>query len=254
MNRKLAIVMAVILSLLECGVDAQTNVLPGKMQTTAPRVWTFQTGMTISGDYYSSGTEMVVIKHDGTNCFLRIADISPKDQAYVAENQFKQRQALLASETNEMLNTGMVEFTVQQSKNFPEKTKVNCWMDAEFEEINSDELLDLTRDSEADAREIAAIAGEQADNMDFRDDFLGVHVADKNGDSFNYCFASKKPPMVDDLMKLHKGDRVRLWGYVDNFGGGFGGDEYQLWFQIYRIEIIETVAEKKARENADNGN
>lgn len=220
----------------------------------APRIWTFQTGVTISGDYYSSGDQFVVIKHNGTNCFLRIGDLSSNDQAYVAENQFEQRQARLAAETNQMVNEGMVEFTVKQAKNFPEKMKEHCWMDAEFVEINSDELLELTRNSNDQIQEMSTIAGDNPDDYktDWREDFLGLHVTDKNGDFYNYCFASKRMDVANDLMKLHSGDKIRLIGYVDNMGASLGDDEYQPWFQIYQIEIIESKAEQDAKVDASN--
>ena len=55
--------------------------------TAAPHTWVLKTGETIIGDYFSSGTSTLVIKTGGTNCFIKISDLSTNDQAYVAEKQ-----------------------------------------------------------------------------------------------------------------------------------------------------------------------
>src|ERR1700685_942992 len=118
MKLKILVSLTVIAMVLGWKAEAQTNVA----QSTAPRVWTFQTGVTVSGDYYSSGNEFTVIKHDGTNCFLRISDLSSNDQAYVSQIQFGQRQARLDAETNEFLQKGVIEVNAQFIESFPEQT------------------------------------------------------------------------------------------------------------------------------------
>ncbi len=50
-----------------------------------PRTWVLKTAETVTGDYVSSGTTTLVIKTDGTNCFIKLSDLSADDQAYVAE-------------------------------------------------------------------------------------------------------------------------------------------------------------------------
>jgi hypothetical protein len=51
----------------------------------APHTWILTTGKTVTGDYFSSGTTTLVIKTDGTNCFIKFSDLSDNDQAYVAQ-------------------------------------------------------------------------------------------------------------------------------------------------------------------------
>src|SRR5580658_4077125 len=103
MKLKILVSLTTILTVLGWKAEAQTNVMAVTGQAAAPRIWTFQTGLTVSGDYYSSGTAMVVIKHDGTICFLRRSDLSSNDQSYCTQIQFAQRQARLDAETNEFL-------------------------------------------------------------------------------------------------------------------------------------------------------
>jgi hypothetical protein len=50
----------------------------------APHTWIFTTGKTVTGDYFSSGITTLVLKTGGTNCFIKLSDLSADDQTYVA--------------------------------------------------------------------------------------------------------------------------------------------------------------------------
>lgn len=63
--------------------------------TASSRTWTLQSGQTTAGAYVSSGTETVVIWKDGTNCFLKISELSTNDQAYAARMKLAQDQVRL---------------------------------------------------------------------------------------------------------------------------------------------------------------
>jgi TPR repeat protein len=56
-----------------------------KKRIAVSHTWVLKTGETVTGDYVSSGTNTLVVKTGGTNCFLKISDLSTNDQAYVAE-------------------------------------------------------------------------------------------------------------------------------------------------------------------------
>jgi hypothetical protein len=65
----------------------------------------------VTGDYVSSGTTTLVVKTDGTNCFLNISDLSTNELPYLAQVQLAQRQARLNAEVKQMQQAGMIEFT-----------------------------------------------------------------------------------------------------------------------------------------------
>ena len=203
----------------------------------APRIWVLKTGETVTGDYVSSGTTTLIVKTGSTNCFLNISDLSTNDLTYVAEIQMKQRQARLDAEANQMTAAGMVEATVNLIRDFPEKISGvandrRCWMDAKFIKVDSSYVA----------------------NPDF---YLGFQVEDKNGDEFYYCrvekeFLGKKfmngtdysdkgtNPLVDVVMSLKRGDKVRLIGKVIPVSDAASG-----LFEIEKIEMIESAVEKK---------
>ena len=77
----------------------------------APRTWVLKTGEMVTGDYVSSGTTTLVVKTDGTNCFLNISDLSTNELPYLAQVQLAQRQARLNAEVKQMQQAGMIELT-----------------------------------------------------------------------------------------------------------------------------------------------
>jgi hypothetical protein len=205
----------------------------------APHTWILSMGKTVAGDYVSSGTTTLVVKTGGTNCFLAISNLSTNDLAYVAKIKADQKQARLDAEAKQMQQAGMIEFTANLIDNFPEKVRSKTgWMDANFYDFDKY----AGRSSEID---------------------LGFDVEDSLGKSYRHCVACKtlhgpnwpydqgqndRPnPLVNEISNLKRGDKVRLYGSV-NDRGPLSDDYTQLFFYIDRIEIIETAAEKKAPE------
>src|SRR5665213_49143 len=227
----------------------------------APHTWTFTTGKTFDGDYYSSGTTEVVVRKDGTNHIFQIANLSTNDLAYIAKIKADQKQARLDAEVKQMQQAGWIEFSTDLIHNFPEKVRTLIpgdgtvikkmgWMDAEYRGMN-----DLTRN---------------------HDNSLSFGVIDSKGDNFDYCIVAKKlfskesftsaeilagaltnytqNPLVNVAFNLKHGDNIRLIGYCDDslpYAKSTNGErDSHAWFNIERIEIIETAAEKKNREEA----
>jgi hypothetical protein len=201
----------------------------------APRTWVLKTGETVTGDFISSGTTTLVVKTGGTNCFLKIADLSTNDQAYIAKIKADQKQARLDAETNQMAQAGWIELTSQLLENFPEKTDLKTgWMDCKFNELTSS-------------------------YSKYPELYLGFSVFDKNGDTLFKCIVQKyvngnpnsdPNPLVPEITNLKRGDKIRLIGrrsYL-SLNDSFNNE----WiFSIDKVEIIETAAEKKAREQQD---
>ena len=69
----------------------------------APRTWVLKTGETVTGDYFASGTTAVVIKIDGTNCILKIANLSSNDQVFVKNIQKTNNEAALLEARKEFI-------------------------------------------------------------------------------------------------------------------------------------------------------
>jgi hypothetical protein len=87
---------------------------------------------------------------------------------------------------------------------------------------------------------------------------LGFSVFDKTGDTFLKCIVQKyingnpnnvPNPLVSEISNLKCGDKIRLIGrrsYL-SLSDSFNNE----WiFSIDKVEMIETAAEKKAREQA----
>ena len=233
----------------------------GTLVMAAPHTWTFTTGKTFDGDYYSSGTTAVVIRNNGTNYIFKMAELSTNDLAYVAKIQADQKQVKLDAEVKQMQQAGWIELSTDLIHNFPEKVRTLIpgdgsvikkmgWMDAEFRGKN-----DLTRN---------------------HDSSLSFGVIDSKGENFNYCIVAKKlfpkesftsaeilagalnnytqNPLVNVAFNLKRGDKIRLIGYCDDSlpytESPNGEQDSHAWFNIERIEIIELAAEKKAGKDA----
>ncbi len=209
-------------------------------QTNSVHNWTLKTGTVFSGDYISSGTQMVVIKASGTNCFLKISNLSTNDWLYFQECKAAQRQHQFATEAAQMRAAGQMEFTRDLIENFPEKVnQQRGWMDCEFLELEN-----IYTSGEEDAN-------------------LGFAVANKNGDSFYKCVVSKylpvpgdntglqHNPLVEYITGLKRHDKIRLIGTVS----APLGSDYRR-FEIEKVEMIEPAAEaeaiKKVKEDLES--
>jgi hypothetical protein len=86
--------------------------LASMAQTNAVHKWTLKSGAVFPGDYFTSGTQMVVIKSHGTNCLLKILELSTNDWLYFQECKAAQRQTemrnYLASMTNRLVRVTAV--------------------------------------------------------------------------------------------------------------------------------------------------
>jgi hypothetical protein len=216
------------------------------LAVAAPHTWVLKMGGTVAGDYVSSGTTKLVVKTDGTNCFLNISDLSTKDWLYLYECKTNQRQMQLNAEAAQMRAAGQMEFTADFIQNFPEKVRAKeGWMDITFSRFDK-------------------YAG-RGSEMD-----LGFDVIDKSGNYFDQCCvcrniygenflndpnAIKPNPLVDVVANLKPGDKVRLFGCVgddNNFGDKRTPTSY---FIADKIEMIESAADadavKKAKEQLD---
>jgi hypothetical protein len=161
--------------------------------------------------------------------------------AYVAKIKTDQKQAQLDAGVKQMTAVGMVEFSARLIKNFPEKVRnqQKGWMDVTFHRLST-----------------AHIA--------FPDMQLGLDVIDKNDEEFYKCVIFKQlnrpdentqpvpNPLASWALGLVSGDKIRLIGhcYPDTASGDFDSNSTfdHAGFLVERIEVIETAAEKKARE------
>jgi hypothetical protein len=237
--------LALLLVFAALTVSAQTNSI---------HTWTLKTGAAFSGDYISSGTQMVVIKDSGTNCLLKISDLSTNDWLYFYQCKTNQRQMHLDAEAAQMRAAGWLEFTSDLIMNFPEKVRDQIpgdgtiihkygWMDATFEGFSNDSV----------------------------DNALHFSVRDSTEQYFHYCTVIKwlknsvadvgtPNPFADSVSKLKDGDKVRFFGNCDD-SAGFSWqtlDNERLshcWFFIDRIEMIESAVDaaavKKVKEDME---
>jgi hypothetical protein len=220
---------ALFFSLVALAVPAQTN---------AVHNWTLKSGAVFPGDYFTSGAKMVVIKSNGTNCLLKISELSTNDWLYFQNCKAVQRQRQLDAEAAQMLAAGKIELDGTLLKHFPEKIiNRQCWLDGEFEEL-SDLFL----------------YGQDKDYV------LRFYIRDKNGES---CLSGvfKKDPHTDqvapelaEVMQLKHGDRVRLFGSPIESEDG----NHNLRFYVTQVEMIESAADaaavKKVRQDLENPN
>lgn len=231
-------------------------------QTNSVHNWTLKFGAVFPGDYFSSGTTMVVIKSHGTNCFLKISELSTNDWLYFYQCKMNQRQMQLDAEAAQMHAAGWIEFTSDLIEDFPEKVRTirdqirpdgtvdgtviprNGWMDATFDDFNT-----------------------FAAHPDY---CLSFGVRDSPRKYFLYCLVVKRKdasfeaapnPLVNVASTLKSGDRIRLYGHCDD---DLGLSEDMLHdkkdshcsFYVDRIEMIESAADaaavKKVKRDLEN--
>ena len=205
----------------------------------APRTWVLKTGEMVTGDYVSSGTTTLVVKTDGTNCFLNISDLSTNELPYLAQVQLAQRQARLNAEVKQMQQAGMIEFTkeilincnteflarLMNENNQSQSMSKWGWMDADYVGPSSTKFW-----IDANSPPITA----------------SFCVVDKDQDKLDiYCLDASRASLSQTIAGLKHGDRIRLIGVALPAGGGMPA------FEINKIEMIESAAEKKAVEQRD---
>jgi len=229
-------------------------------QTNSVHDWTLNSGAVVSGDYFTSGKEMVVIKSHGTNCLLKISELSSNDWLYFQDCKAAQRQRQLDAEAAQMRAAGWIEFTSDLIALFPEKVRENHgdgigtintkkgWMDATFDDFDK-------------------FTG----NADY---YLSFSVRDSQGKRFDYCLVTKRlneeknfdqrtpNPLVNVASGLKSGDRIRLYGHCDDDIGLSSGDmvhhrqDSHCSFYVDRIVMIESVADaataKKGNPDLEN--
>jgi hypothetical protein len=224
-------------------------VLTAAAQTNSVHNWTLKTGEVFPGDYFTSGSQMVVIKSHGTNCLLKISELSKNDWLYFQDCKTAQRQRLLDAEAAQMRAAGWLEFSAKLIENFPEKVQdqKKGWMDVTFNTYSSTHVASAEME-------------------------LGIMVTDANGDNFDRCSIFRQlnrpdadvpaipNPLIDLAMGLKRGDKIRLVGhcYPATKSGQF--DENSTFnfasFNIDRIEMIESAADaaavKQAKQDFEN--
>lgn len=120
-------------------------------------------------------------------------------------------------------------------------------MDAEFVRIDGGHLLSLTRSQERQDEALSRLAGIDFKTTDWRENFVGFTVEDKNAKPYTYCWASKKLPVSNAVVKPKRGEQVRLKGYVPSMDA-FGADKHDLWFYIQDLRVIKPVVEHGTSE------
>jgi len=192
-------------------------------QTNAVHNWTLKSGAVFSGDYYTSGTLVMVIKSHGTNCPLRISELSTNDWLYYQDCKAAQRQRLLDAEAAQFRQAGLIELSRDLIKNYPESVnRKQGWMDAEFYELGGD------------AQGFNQLVTE----------VLGFEVTEKGGSIYDRCVAPKgmSTQIDNQVMQLKPGDKVRFIGEVIIPPSALSSG----WFMVDRIEMIESAADAAA--------
>ena len=173
------------------------------------------------------------MKHGGTNALLKISQLSTNDLTYVALKQVEQRQARLDMEAKLMRDRHITEFT-SALLHGPQELMYGKqgWMDAEFYDLHGDPNFFATKDWATQA--------------------IVFTIKDNNGMLYSRCVVQglRGPPYFQQLCQqvrqLKPGDRVRLTAVAPVPGGAL----HETWLDVNKVEMIESVAEKKAREQA----
>jgi hypothetical protein len=211
-----------------------------------PHIWVLKSGNKVAGSYFTSGETSVVVKSSGTNCVLKIADLSTNDLIYFYDCKDAVRKSHLDMEASQMAASGMVEATASKIKNFPETVdgagnERRCWMDGKFTGIDSEYISDP-------------------------DMYLGFQIEDKNGDEFYYGRIDKEilgdgfmsgadsndrqpNPLAHVALNLKHDDKIRITGKILTIYLAASGV-----FEVDGMELIQTAtdaqAEAEARQSA----
>ena len=212
-NMKTKLVLLLVFATLT--VSAQTNSIHN---------WTLKSGAVFPGDYFSAGTQMVVIKSHGTNCLLKISELSTNDWLYFYQCKMNQRQMQLDAEAAQMRTAGKMEFAIKQIKNFPEKVVGRYgWIDAYFDDLDPY-------------------------GVESKEDELGFYIRDENREYFSCRAVKTNPyngqtnPLISEITNLKRGDKVRFiaMGMPDVKNNNMNK---LTGIYVSKIEMIESVAD-----------
>ena len=215
----------------------------GFTQTNSIHNWTLKSGAVYPGEYYTSGALMVVIKSHGTNCLLKISELTTNDWLYFQDCKAAQRQRQLDAEAAQFQNTGMIEFTAKLIEHFPEKilSYQKGWMDVTFNGLSQ--------------------SGVEVPEIE-----IGLFVTDQNGDSFFRATIFKQlnrpelntpavpNPLANAVLNFQRGDKIRLIGHCyPKFSDSIheiAGTPDRAGFLVEQIEMIESAADVAALKQA----
>lgn len=211
--------MLFFLVILSSPILAQTNL-----------IWSLKDGREIQGDYYTSGTQAIVLRTAGTNLILNVAELSTNSFIQYLKCKYEARERQMAYEAGQLKATGQIEFTVKMFEDFPEKAQnQKGWMDAVYEGTDDTFLL----------------AGD-------KDYLVGFCLKDNEGDRYCKCAVFKinpndntPAPDLAKIMALKKGDYVRFYGVPQD-----RGDYNELWFVAANAQLIQSATDRGAIEES----
>ncbi|HVU27548.1 MAG TPA: hypothetical protein VHG71_07395 [Verrucomicrobiae bacterium] len=135
-------------------------------------------------------------------------------------------QAQWEAEAKQMAAEGKVNLTLNLIASSPQKiTGKEGWLDGEFIKIDNTPLMLYLKSPR---------------------NLLSFQVQDRDGNYYNNCIVNRKTPALRELMKLKRGDSVRLKGKVmDLIPPNVDSEDGLLWLQVDSIEIMESATDKK---------
>lgn len=172
------------------------------------------------------GQGSVPTKAPGTNAPAAVVSnnatgLSPR----AAGNLEVQPPAKLKAQVQQMESEGKLALNMRRIANSGQQlVQKSGWMDVEFLRINNLPVQ-------------LYLAKEQQRTL------LAFQIKDQNGDYYGNCFMNRKAPLTRELMKLKRGDRVRLIGQVVAMVSPAVDSENDIpWFRVASIEMIKPAA------------
>jgi hypothetical protein len=165
---------------------------------------------------------MVIIKQTNGDLFQQVVtDLVSADRAYIAQFEALLPKIQLDREILEFAKKGYIQITNRSTIDvLPGVLAGNhCWMDTEFISLNPVSLEDPPME-------------------------LGFTVRDKAGVLFDKCRVPKDGRKDVDVLKLQRGDRVRLVGVIVLFPVGMdeeGNPRFDTGEAEFRIEKVEMI-------------
>jgi hypothetical protein len=209
---------------MKIGLLFLLTVISAAAQTNAIHTWTLKSGVTYTGDYFTSGAQAVVIKVHGTNFLLKISDLTTNDWLYFQDCKSTQRQKQLDVEAAQLRGAGYMEMNGDLIAHFPEKVDGQTgWIDCEFCALDDY-------------------------GVDVKSDELGIMITKNGGDYVDGKYVAFKTdsdgnpnPVIGQITALKRRDKIRM------IGNCIVQDQDAV-FIIHRVEMIQTAAEAAAIE------